>query len=231
MQIHLVKLNNVPIFQQLELEEALLRTDDRSFFILNTGSPLACVLGISSKVEQMLYVEKAQNVPLIRRFSGGGTVIVDENTVFSTFILHEHHNPDTLHRFAATFFTKVFDSLPFSFHQNDYRLQEKKIGGNAQYFTKGRSLHHTSFLYDWDKERMNLLKMPPKMPAYRENREHEAFLTPLKGHFESKQSLLSKMETTLRGAFDVVDIDSNALAHLLKGSHRKSLRLENLYNN
>ena len=228
MEIHLLRLKNVPIYEQLELEEALLRADERSFFLLNTGSTPACVLGISSQIEQMIQVDEAKNanLPLIRRFSGGGTVIVDENTCFSTFILQGRYNPGTLHTFASAFFTEVFKGLPFSLLQNDYRLNHKKIGGNAQYFTKNRGLHHTSFLFDWDKERMNLLKIPPKMPQYRENRGHEEFLTPLKDFFVNTTEVLDAMEQVLKRTFEVVDLQLEDVKRVLQKEHRKSLRKE-----
>lgn len=225
MQLYLVKLTNESILEQLELEEALLRADDRSFCIINCGSTPSCVFGISSKPEEMLYIEEAKNagVTLIRRFSGGGTVIVDENTIFTTFIINQHHNTDTLHTFAKDIYADVFSPLPFSFHENDYRLNDKKIGGNAQYFTKNRSLHHTSFLFDWSKERMGLLKIPPKMPSYRQNRTHEEFLTPLKHHFATPDSFLEKFENQLRKSFEVIDISVSELKEVFDKPYRKSL--------
>lgn len=227
MKIVLVRLKNQPILRQLELEEALLRADDRHFCILNEGSTPACVLGISSKVEEMVHVERVQ-IPLIRRFSGGGTVVVDENTCFSTFILNASHNPETLHHFAATFYAAVFQDLPFSLHENDYRLDDKKMGGNAQYFTKSRSLHHTSFLFDWDQKRMELLKMPPKRPIYRQDRGHAEFLIPLKRYFPSRVEILNRMESVLREHFDVEEQPLSALNPILQKSYRKSIRLEDL---
>ena len=44
----LLRLRQVPILQQLRLEEALLRADDSNWCILNDGSPTpAIVMGIS----------------------------------------------------------------------------------------------------------------------------------------------------------------------------------------
>lgn len=49
----------------------------------------------------------------------------------------------------------------------DYVFGELKFGGNAQAITKQRWLHHTSFLWTFEPERMSLLKHPVKTPAYR----------------------------------------------------------------
>jgi lipoate-protein ligase A len=38
-------------------------------------------------------------------------------------------------------------------------LGEKKIGGNAQTISKGRWVHHTSFLWDFTEKNMQYLKV------------------------------------------------------------------------
>jgi hypothetical protein len=43
----------------------------------------------------------------------------------------------------------------------------RKFAGNAQAITKGRWLHHTSFLWDFQGELMRLLKHPSRAPEYR----------------------------------------------------------------
>jgi lipoate-protein ligase A len=60
---------------------------------------------------------------------------------------------------------------------------EKKFGGNAQSISKSRFIHHTSFLYDYDKALMDLLKSPRKQPEYRENRTHDDFVATLKSKY------------------------------------------------
>ncbi len=49
MTFHLLQLQNMPILEQLRLEEALLRADDRNWILINRGSPPAIVMGISGK--------------------------------------------------------------------------------------------------------------------------------------------------------------------------------------
>ena len=87
--LHCIFLKNTPIFEQLRLEEALLRTDERNFCIVNHGSPKAVVMGISGQPDRLLNIPKicSENIPVIQRFSGGGTVMIDENTLFVTFII------------------------------------------------------------------------------------------------------------------------------------------------
>lgn len=86
--INLVRLNHYPIYKQLQLEEALLRADARNWCLVNDGSPDAIVMGISGQPSQWIdsTIFEKRPVPLIRRFSGGGTVFVDTNTMFVTWI-------------------------------------------------------------------------------------------------------------------------------------------------
>ena len=61
---------------------------------------------------------------LIKRFSGGGTVIVDENTLFATLIMAQPAIPDvecyprSIMRWSQEFYDPVF--LPYG----DFSLQE-----------------------------------------------------------------------------------------------------------
>lgn len=77
MTFHLLHLNDIPILTQLQIEEALLRLDDRNWCIINHGSTDAIVMGISGKAEELIHQGKLRDNPVnvIRRFSGGGTVL------------------------------------------------------------------------------------------------------------------------------------------------------------
>lgn len=49
------------------------------------------VMGLSGKIDKLVNVEKAKelHLPVIKRFSGGGTVVVDNSTFCLTFILNK----------------------------------------------------------------------------------------------------------------------------------------------
>jgi hypothetical protein len=65
--------------------------------------------------------------------------------------------------------------------ENDYTFGFQKFGGNAQRIGGSRWLQHTSFLWDFDEDRMNqFLAFPDKCPQYRGKRTHAQFLCKLK---------------------------------------------------
>lgn len=230
-EIHLLNLKNVPILTQLQIEESLLKADERNFCVLNQGSPPAIVMGISGKADSLIFLDRLKEwkLPLIKRFTGGGTVVVDENTLFVSFIIQEKEalkiNQESIHRWTSSFYQKVFDLPEFSLLENDYVLGMMKMGGNAQYIRKSRFLHHTSFLWSYDISRMSLLKMPPKTPNYRESRSHEAFLCKLEDHLPSKDFFFDRIQTQLKSHFILKTVEQEEVLSSLERPHRRSVEL------
>ena len=76
--LKVITLHNVSIFDQLKMEEYLLRDTTDNYCIINQGSPPSIVMGISGVVGDLVYEKKLEEakIPLIKRFSGGGTVVV-----------------------------------------------------------------------------------------------------------------------------------------------------------
>lgn len=232
MTFHLLHFQNLPILEQLRLEEALLRCDERNFCIINEGSTPAIVLGISGKLEELVDQEKARQsgIPLIRRFSGGGTVVVDKSTLFVTFICQKATFnfpcfPEPILKWTEAFYKQVFAHELFHLRENDYAFGEKKCGGNAQYLKKERWLHHTSFLWDYCPMLMQHLLHPKKTPRYREERTHDEFLCRLKEFLPSKELFLSRLKTELHKKYAVIELDPTQIDHLLLTPHRQATQL------
>lgn len=210
MTMHLLRLKNWPIAKQLQLEEHLLRKESGNWCILNEGSSPAIVLGISGKESELLNAEKLLQspIPVIRRFSGGGTVVIDENCLFATFICQKDlfsfpPYPEKILEWSASFYQKALDLPGFHLRENDYVIGERKCGGNAQYIRKERWLHHTSFLWSFDPQMMDYLLLPKKRPLYRENRSHAEFLCTLKPHLPQKEEFFSRIKEELCKHYDV----------------------------
>ena len=207
------------------MEEALLRTGRKNFCLLNEGSAPAIVLGLSNRLEELVDLEVWQKdpIPLIRRFSGGGTVVVDEDTFFATFIFQDkelRQTPEKIHAIMNALYQKIFPS--FQLIENDYVFKGRKFGGNAQSITKGRWLHHTSFLFDYNPCRMRYLNLPKNRPNYRQERNHEAFLCTLKEHFPSLEALKNAFLSALQKQFHCSFPPLLEVERALKEPHRQA---------
>lgn len=227
--IHLIHLEHYPIFAQLQLEEALLRVDNRNWCLINAGSPPAIVMGISGQPDQLICKTSLKNnpLPVIRRFSGGGTVVVDPNTIFVTFIFNSSEigvpcYPHPVFQWSETFYKTVFGDLDFKLHENDYVIGSRKFGGNAQYMRKERWLHHTSLLWDFDTSKMSHLLMPAKTPSYREGRAHHDFLCKLSDLMDSKKELQDRVLNSLNHHFQIQHVSLQDAMAVTETPHRKA---------
>jgi lipoate---protein ligase len=226
--LHLIHTERLHVFEQLQIEEAVLRGTDINLCLINQGSPLAIVMGISGTPQQGLDVTKVKEdrVPVIQRFSGGGTVVVDENTLFITFIFAKsslpiHPFPEPILRWSGELYAKSWQIPGFHLVENDYAIGALKCGGNAQYIQKDRWLHHTTFLWDYAEKNMDYLLLPSKQPKYRENRPHETFLCRLKSFAKSPKVLVDQLYGELTKRFDC---KHTTIQDLKWGPHRQAVR-------
>ncbi|MBA2367649.1 MAG: lipoate--protein ligase family protein [Candidatus Protochlamydia sp.] len=231
-KLNLVRLHQIPILQQLKWEEALLRSDRRNWCLINQGSPPAIVMGISGEVQELICKERLarEAVPLIRRFSGGGTVIVDENTLFVTFIFNASFfsfspYPQQIMEWTEKLYSPVFNPHPFKLRENDYVIGQKKIGGNAQSIVKNRWLHHSTFLWDYSSALMDYLLIPLKMPNYREKRGHADFLCRLKDYWQDSKQFHAALHGRLQAQFDLQELPVDELLAAAELPHRQATKI------
>lgn len=227
--LKLLETSQMPILEQLQLEEALLRADDSHWCLINQGTPPAIVMGISGKPHQLInpIQQKTRPMPIIRRFSGGGTVVVDENTFFVTLIcksqeLPVESYPHQILGWTESLYKPIFYPNEFQLVENDYVIGQKKCGGNAQYLCKDRWLQHTSFLWDYQDSYMNYLLMPPKVPDYRKQRDHSDFLCRLKDYLPSKEWIARSLLAGLEERFIVEKVFLEDVKPFLQRPHRKA---------
>lgn len=228
----LLRLKSYPIYQQLLLEEKLLRTTQENWCLINEGSSLAIVMGISGKQEELIDSQRVTQdaIPLIRRFSGGGTVVVDENTLFITFICQKQlHSfpayPEPIMKWTEEMYRPVFQHPHFLLKENDYVFGERKCGGNAQYIKKDRWLHHTSFLWDYKEENMRYLLQPKKAPLYRAGRPHDQFLCRLTEFFPDKELWIQRLIVEIQKHYLLSPISLEEALQDNEGSSRISTAL------
>ncbi|KFK26914.1 hypothetical protein AALP_AA8G310100 [Arabis alpina] len=192
--MNLVKLRGTPILQQLLLEERLLRSSSENWCIINDGTNVpTIVMGMSGKPSELLELGPVirDGIPVIKRFSGGGTVIVDKNTLFVSLICNRDDVPNvqpyprSVMAWSGSLYSDVFNGISdFQLRENDYVFGDRKFGGNAQSITRNRWIHHTSFLWDYSEDNMAYLKLPSRVPQYRLERDHTEFVCRMKDYIE-----------------------------------------------
>lgn len=208
-RLNLLELST-PIYEQLQIEESLLRAATGNYCLINYGSPRAIVMGISGNPLEHLHLDlvRRDNIPVIRRFSGGGTVIVDPHTLFISFLfdtpsLPFNPFPEPILRWSTSLYQQAWQIPGFTSLENDYVIHNRKCGGNAQYIRKNRWLHHTSFLWDYDPANMAYLTLPPRRPTYRADRPHTSFLTRLRDH--TPDNLIARLKAHLATQFALIE--------------------------
>ncbi|XP_057486856.1 uncharacterized protein LOC130772960 [Actinidia eriantha] len=221
--MNLVRFKGVPILKQLHLEEKLLRTSSDNWCIINNGtnSPTV-VMGLSGKPSELLDLGSVlqDQVPVIKRFTGGGTVIVDPGTIFVTLICNRdavpgvQPYPRSIMCWSGMLYSEVFKGIDgFQLRENDYVFGNSKFGGNAQSITRERWIHHTSFLWDFKARNMAYLKLPSRAPEYRLARSHMDFMCRMKDYMP-RSVFIDKTVKAIGNHFYVkpLDLDVNAIA-------------------
>lgn len=228
--LNLVFLGDWPIYDQLRLEEALLRADRGNWCLLNTGSSPAIVMGISGQPEKLLnqWRMATHPLPLIRRFSGGGTVVVDPHTLFVTWIMNSEDlpsvscYPEPILRWTEQLYAPLFCGLAFQCQGQDYTIQGRKFGGNAQYLCHRRWLHHSSLLWDYEDELMDYLLIPERQPTYRNQRSHGDFLCRLGSFLPTKESLYEGLIQRVKKHFQVLELAADQAKGVMGRPYRWS---------
>ena len=243
-----LRLRNTPILQQLRLEEALFRADGRSWFVTNewdaaqTPKPKAAeaiVLGISGKVAEMVEAERAAQaeVPVIKRFTGGGTIVCDADTLFASFIIGEgvlpqvQPYPDPILQWTGGVYADALaacGATGFSVNANDYCIGQLKFGGNAQAISGKRWLHHTSLLWRFEPERMGLLKMPPRQPEYRRGRAHGDFVRGLAESVADRDAFCNALAAAVATRLPLQQVSLEEVEAVAKLPHRSVTKLIDL---
>lgn len=226
--LYVVALNPCFILDQLRLEEALLRADERNWCLLNTGSSRAIVLGISGQLGKLVRQERLAShpIPLIRRFTGGGTVVVDADTLFVTLIMnrkdlpHVNCYPEPILKWTESLYRPLLPPPAFKRLENDYTIDGRKFGGNAQYLSKDRWLHHSSLLWDYDEGLMDYLLVPERQPNYRVDRQHTDFLCRLRPYLPRKELFFDRFVQQLKTCFSIHLTPETEAFSIMKKNHR-----------
>lgn len=164
--------------------------EERLRFWTNT-SPCV-VLGYGNRVAVETQVEACDRdgIPILRRISGGGTVLLGPGALHYALVVRlERHaewetvagaNRHIMHRNAQAL-SQLLDAQVEVLGVTDLAVEGWKCSGNAQKRGRRAMLFHGSILLEgFDIGIVNrYLRHPSREPEYRAGRGHQAFLRPL----------------------------------------------------
>ena len=165
------------------------------------------VVGYANKVASEVNVVacEARKIPILRRCSGGGTVVQGPGCLNYTLVLPitkdgPLHSISVANQFIMRRNRAAIDSALRTPHSaiairghTDLAIGERKFSGNSQRRRKHFLLFHGTFLLNFDLALIGeLLRMPSKEPDYRESRKHSDFLTNVNLFAEPVKAALQK---------------------------------------
>lgn len=173
------------------------------------------VVGRSSKIAEEVHLERCERdaVPVLRRMSGGGTIVAGPGCAMFSVLLSLDARPecrllDEAHR---TVMTRVRQALQWALDEYgveqkvdirgicDLAIDGQKISGNALRLKRHWLMYHGTLLIDmplcWISE---YLAMPPKQPEYRRGRSHDQFVTGLGNHIREPEVFTAILESALQ---------------------------------
>ncbi|MEK6786108.1 MAG: lipoate--protein ligase family protein [Nitrospirota bacterium] len=177
--------------ENLALDEALLEELDEQ-----GGNPvlrfwesdrLFVVLGRASRVADDVDLAACHKdgLPILRRASGGGTVLQGPGCLSYALVLPLDWHPDLAN--IRTTNRLILERMATALRRweptttvqgiSDLAINDRKISGNAQRRTGKALLFHGTILHDMGADLIaRYLKHPSRQPEYRSERPHQAFL-------------------------------------------------------
>lgn len=159
-------------------------------------APAPCVVLGRSSPETEVHVDacRGDGVPVLRRATGGATVVVGPGCLMYALVLDRRAHAelggvDATHRFVLERLAAALAALEASVARagtSDLVLARRpgepprKFSGNSLRVKRTHLLYHGTILYDFPLERVGRwLAAPVRAPAYRAGRDHAAFLANL----------------------------------------------------
>ncbi|MBT3889324.1 MAG: lipoate--protein ligase family protein, partial [Planctomycetaceae bacterium] len=197
---------NSPV-ENIALDETLLRYAEQhnsTIDCLRVWEPkqYAVVMGRSGQIEAEINLPACQqdNVMVLRRASGGGTVLTGPGCLMYALVLNLDQHPQFRdnHNCHDTILSELIGILAtLDVHCqiqgfSDLVCQNRKVSGNSLRRTRSHVLYHGTLLCQFDLERISrYLTIPPRKPDYPNNRSHLDFVANIDCHVEQiKQALI-----------------------------------------
>jgi lipoate---protein ligase len=179
------------VAENLALDEALLLEAEagrlhESLRLWEWPKP-AVVLGAGGRLTEEINESTCHGdgVPIHRRASGGGTVMLGKGCFLFSLVLAYARSPDL--REIPTSYCHILGTIRDALLDrhagvacagtSDLAIAGRKFSGNSQQRKRHYLLHHGTILYGFPLETIGrYLHQPPRQPDYRGNRTHGDFL-------------------------------------------------------
>lgn len=198
--------------ENLALDEALLLEAEagRSDEILRLWEwhEPAVILGAGCRLNEDVDESacRADDIPILRRSSGGGTVLLSAGCLCFTLILNYQSDPalQEIRSSICYILGRVRHELLDIYSRielagtSDLAIDGRKFSGNSQQRKRRFLLHHGTLLFAMDLGLVDhYLRIPRRQPEYRQLREHRRFLMNLETDVDTlKKKLLAAWNAT-----------------------------------
>jgi lipoate-protein ligase A len=192
--MHFLDLTLPTLAENLALDEALLLDAEAGsggevLRVWEWPTP-AVVLGAGDRLAQEVDEGACQSdgIPIFRRASGGGAVLLGQGCLCYSLVLGYNGSPDRrdVRDSFAYILGRIRDSLIDLAPKvelagtSDLAVQGRKFSGNSQERKGHFLLHHGTFLYSFNIDLVRrYLRMPSRQPGYRRQRSHLEFMANL----------------------------------------------------
>jgi lipoate-protein ligase A len=181
--------------ENLALDEALLEQAESSAWPLETlrfwePAQNMAVVGRSSYVDVEVHQDVCRElgIPILRRVSGGAAIVAGPGCLMYALVLSYENRPglqtvSKVHAYLLDTLAKALAPLIAGVRfcgTSDLAIDGLKFSGNSMRCRHKHFLYHGTILYNFPLELIaHCLKAPPRMPDYRDGRDHQAFVANL----------------------------------------------------
>ncbi|MEI6682191.1 MAG: lipoate--protein ligase [Bacteroidota bacterium] len=147
----IIRRHNTDPYFNLATEEYVLKNFEEDSFMLWRNAP-SIIVGKHQNTLAEINVDyvKSNNIPVVRRLSGGGAVFHDLGNLNFTFIQKGHEESLIDFRKYTLPILEVLEKIGINARfegRNDLTIDGMKFSGNAEHIWKNRVLHHGTLLF------------------------------------------------------------------------------------
>jgi lipoate-protein ligase A len=171
---------------------------------------------------------RADGIPVVRRSSGGGTVLLGPGCLLYSLVLSLDRSAELAgirrsYRYILGQVQRALEGLQPDMGcagTSDLAAAGRKFSGNAQHRKRRFLLHHGTVLYKFPIPHIGrYLRPPPRQPEYRRQRDHAAFLLNLPA---TESELRDRLRSTWNATADLEDWPQEAVQQLTRAKYSRS---------